>query len=476
MATNLLEAIPEDILFSCFNFLTPSSLTKLDSAFCNEVLRYQLLSLFASKHYVLENVHHEQKFYDPFAWLFRRQISFNELILYGSQFVKIAPELMTFHWNDNQMNLKVLQDKDKSQLKNGLFERDMSSKVMADFINKHPNLTSIEIRSDGFDPHEVFKLVNSHLISKITVLRLPVRSKRFGFTWIRLLSEHCSNLLVLEIDCLSRIELTIDLQTLLLKNSRLVVLSLRMIIFRATLVDILSNFLKFLKCLTFTRMFFSGPENLEESFEKLVNVGIKLNYLKIILSEFLPPTIRFCVDKVDGQHHKLYIEDRSNSSPLWLHSFSSSSVKTLTLFRAENLSTAFLDAISVRLPALEVLTFEDMRAFSSELPKMVSECAGLTTINIANCAGISVDNLLELISANKDVVNFTIAQDSLTVAGFQTLLDGCCSRCPKLKSVACFSDELSTRFKRDDELLNRHFKYSNLLLSFYKSEDEEEWL
>lgn len=121
----------------------------------------------------------------------------------------------------------------------------------------------------------------------------------------------------------------------------------------------------------------------------------------------------------------MYIADWTNPSPLWLHSFSSSSVKTLTLSHVENLSTAFLDAISVRLPALEVLTFEDMRVFSSELPKMVSECAGLTTINIENCAGISVDNLLELISANKNVVNVDIDQDTLTVDDFQKFLDGC---------------------------------------------------
>jgi hypothetical protein len=98
---------------------------------------------------------------------------------------------------------------------------------------------------------------------------------------------------------------------------------------------------------------------------------------------------------------------------------------------------------------------------------MIKDCA----------AGISVDNLLELVSANKNVVNFTIAQDSLTVTDFHKFLDDCCSRCLKLKSVACFSDELSIRFKRDDELLNKHFKNSkNLLLSFCKDEDKKRWM
>jgi hypothetical protein len=366
--------------------------------------------------------------------------------------------------------LTILQDSEENAIARKNVEGH--DQLVAALINKHRNFTSIEIESNGFEASKIFELVEEALVSRLTSLKLS-RNAHKPNNLIKLLSDQCSTLKVLEVGC--SIHLPSQLQTLLVKNVQLTELSLQWCKFSSTLVNCLSN-LKFLKYVRLG-MFYDHIGDVQDYVEELGNACKKWVYFELNGSNFSHgDRCRFCVDKQDELHHKMCIGDWVNPSTLWLLSFSINSVKTLTLSSdVSNMSTAFLDAISVRLPALEILTFDDMLDFSSKLPKMVSKCVCLTTIIIEDCdAVISVDNLLELFCANKNIVNFTIAQETLTVAGFTTLLDGCSKCLHKLKSVACFSEELSIHFERNDELLNKHFESSNLQLSFYKSEEEEE--
>jgi hypothetical protein len=393
----------------------------LDSAFCNWLLRLPLLNLFAANEFVYVHDNEDMECIGKsIVWLFRRHISFPELMLCGSQVLRVIPELMALHWDDQRLlKLTILQDKDESFSDNS--DNNLCNSLVADLINKHQKFTSFEIRSEEFVPGRILQLVDTSSISRLTSLKLPLPLVDLNDVMLEILSEHCSNLVVLEIPGLFDNASTLKLQTLLLKNVYLVELSLLSCAFSTDWIYVLSQ----LVMLNFLSMnvWIPSKQKLEASIRQLGMVCSKLEYFELKgANVFVTEYVRFYVDKRARHHHKMYISDNSNSSPLWLHSFSSSSVKTLTLFRAENLTTAFLDAISVRLPALEVLTFEDMRAFSSKLPKMVSECVGLTTINIKDCAGISVDNLLELISANKDLVNVDIDQDTLTVEDFQKVV------------------------------------------------------
>jgi hypothetical protein len=472
MTTNLIEVFPDVLIFAVFQFLNVNSMTNLDSAFCNQDLRPTLMGLFVNDDFVLfededddGDIHEEAS-----VWLCGRQISFGQLKLCGSQFLRVAPELLELLWDDRRLvKLTILQDSEENAIARKNVEGH--DQLVAALINKHRRFTSIEIESDGFEASKIFKLVEEALVSRLTSLKLN-RNAHKPNNLIKLLSDLCSTLRVLEVGC--SIHLPSQLQTLLVKNDQLTELSLQWCKFSSTLVNCLCN----LEVLKYVRlgMFYDHSGDVQDCVEELGNACKKWVYFELNGSNFFHgDRLRFCVDKQDEQHHKMYIGDWVNPSTLWLLWFSSKSVKTLTLSSdVRNLSTAFLDDISVRLSALEVLTFDDMLEFSSGLPKLVSKCVCLTTIIIKDCqAAISVDNLLEIFCANKNIVNFTIEQETLTVAGFKKLLEGC--RClQKLQSVACFSEELSIHFERNDELLNKHFKSLNLQLSFYKSEEEEE--
>ena len=454
--------LPDVLIVSCLVFLKAVDLANFDDAFCNFEFRPQLLEIFASDQFVLavDNADESDINEKSYLWLLKRRISFMELLLCDSQFLRTASNMITLGlFGENALKmLTIVSGKERLFWKtNNLAEEDLRSHFMATFINNHQKFTAIEIESKGFDSHEVFKLIDPIFISSLTSLKLPRRTRKEGL--IRLLTEHCTDLRDLELECFSRINNTKDLRGLLVKNLNLTHVSVSFCTFSSFLVESFSTLVS-LKWLRLHVVFIDGT--CEELVRQLETKHSGLDFFELLCFEsgLSGKTIGFCVDKQVQHTHKMYLADGKNPSKSWFGLCFGGSVKQLTLSNLMAVDTSeFLAGIHLSLPLLHTLALMDLKAsgvLTSNFCEMIARCAALKTLSVRDCHSYDVQELAKFCSANKHLASFIIVQKCFTRSDMELFLRKC-STLVNLKSVVCSSEVLKRLFERDEKKLNEHF-------------------
>jgi hypothetical protein len=454
--------LPDVLIVSCLEFLKTIDLTNLDDAFCNFEFRPQLLDFFSGVQFVLnvDDADESEINEESYLWLLNRRISFVELQLCDTQFLRSASNMITLGlFGVNALKvLTIVSGGERLFWKtNNIVEEDLRCNFMATFINNHQKFTSIEIESEGFDSHEVFKLIDPIVLGSLTSVKLPRRPRKEGL--ITLLTEHCTDLRDLELQCSSRINNTRDLRALFVKNFNLTHVSVSFCTFSLFLVESFFTLVS-LKWLRLHVQFIDGT--CEELVRQLETKHSGLDFFELLCFEsgLSGKTIGFCVDKQVQHTHKMYLADGKNPSKNWFGLCFGGSVKQLTLSNLMAVDTLkFLSVIPLSFPFLHTLALMDLKAsgvLTSKFCEMIARCAALKTLSVRDCHSYGVKDFVKFCSANKNLACFIIVQKCFTRSDMKLFLRKC-STLVNLKSVVCSSEVLKRLFERDEKKLNEHF-------------------